>query len=139
VQSFILLVSKDYKLNARGCKMSMTKKEAMIIVWKKHNFDGLMRDWVFAKDQESMLKARKTYLSVRGVGGDRATLEGIRKQLEEAQQKSFYTIHNITTGEITYHAIDENTLSLRDWMINHLDMSCEYEPHTGYVTREDIE
>ena len=111
----------------------MKQIEASILVLKAHKFDGLLKDWLFAKDKESMLKARDIFCSIRSCGGKGATINRIKKEIEKYQAISFYTIHNTTTGEITYHGIDETKLTLRDWMINTLDLSCEYEPHKGYT------
>ncbi len=114
----------------------MKRREACIIVLKNHNLDGLLKNWLFASSKEEALKARKTYCSVRGVGGERATVNKIKDEVERAIQKTFYTLHNLTTDEVSYHAVNTYKESLRTWMINHLDMSCEYDPTEGYITVE---
>ncbi len=113
----------------------MTEKMARIIVWKQHDFDGYLKDWFFAKTKEDIIKARKSYYSVRGVGDN---LKGIMKQLETAKAKDFYTIKNETTGEITYHAVCPQ-LTLRHYMINNFDLSCEYTPLEGYHKADAFE
>ena len=110
----------------------MTRQETFIIVLKEHKFDRLLKNWFFAKNKEDLIKARETFCSVRACGGNGGTIERIKEQLATAQAKTFYTIHNTTTDEVTYHAIDEYTITLRDWMINHLDLSNEYIPYVGY-------
>ncbi len=116
----------------------MKTQEACIIVLKAHKFDGLLQDWLFASTKEERLKARKIYCSVRSCGGERATMKKIQLEVETAIQKAFYTIENKTTDVISYHAIDTSKLTLRDWMINHLDMSCDYETFEGYKEREVV-
>jgi len=110
----------------------MTRQEACVIVLKNHKFDGLLKDWLFASSKEEMIKARDSFCSIRACGGKASTMNRIKEELETAQAKSFYTLENTTTKQVTYHAIDLTKLSLRDWMINTLDMSCEYIPHEGY-------
>ncbi len=110
----------------------MTRQEASVIVLKNHKFDGLLKAWLFASSKDEMIKARDHFCSVRSCGGKANTINRIKTELETAQQKEFITLENTTTGEVTYHAVDTSKLSVRDWMINTLDLSCEYIPHNGY-------
>ena len=114
----------------------MKIREASILVLKAHKFDKLLESWLFAKDKESMIKARNIFCSVRVCGGKTNTMNRIKQELADMQKKSFYTIYNTTTKVVSYHGIDEDKETLRDWMINHLDMSCDYETHKGYTTIE---
>ena len=107
----------------------MTQKEAMVIVWKSRRFDSLLNDWFFASSKEDMVKACKLYKSIRG----QSAFENIRRDLIENLEKAFYTIVNTRTKEVSYYAIDTEKLSLRHWMINHLDVSDVYDTYEGYV------